>query len=56
MEKTKKNVQKSNIYNHNIKYIKGNSYLDETENTFKKHLNNNKLDLLFIDGDHTYEE
>lgn len=58
MTKTRKNIDKINNYynnNSNISLIQGNSYFDETEFKFQKQLNNNKLDLLFIDGDHTLD-
>jgi len=38
-----------------INLIQGNSYFNETEEKFKEIINTNKLDLLFIDGDHTLE-
>ena len=55
LESTKQNLQRTNSHNHDIRYIKGNSNSDETENKLKESLNSNELDLLFIDGDHTYE-
>tara|TARA_Y100000816_G_C26068288_1_gene561583 strand:+ start:68 stop:607 length:540 start_codon:yes stop_codon:yes gene_type:complete len=58
MIKTHNNLNKlKEIYNNNsnINLIQGNSYFDETEHKFKKEINNNKLDLLFIDGDHTLD-
>jgi hypothetical protein len=39
----------------NFNYIFGNSHLTETYENVKNLLNGNKLDLLFIDGDHSYE-
>lgn len=36
-----------------IELIKGNSYFDKTEDKIKQKLGNQKIDLLFIDGDHT---
>jgi hypothetical protein len=36
-------------------YISGNSHKIETIDSVKKILGDNKLDLLFIDGDHSYE-
>lgn len=39
----------------NFNYIGGNSHSDETFNIVKKLLGEESLDLLFIDGDHTYE-
>ena len=40
--------------NVNLKLIQGNSYFDNTEEQFKNVVNE-ELDLLFIDGDHTYD-
>ena len=37
------------------KYIQGNSHLKETLKKVKKELDKNKIDVLFIDGDHLYE-
>jgi len=36
------------------KYFKGNSHYNETVEATKKYIGDNKLDLLFIDGDHTF--
>lgn len=58
MVKTYNNLIKVKEYysnNSNINLIQGNSYYDETESKFKKELNNNELDVLFIDGDHTLD-
>jgi len=54
MEKTRENLEKIKDHYGNkskITLIKGNSYLDETENRVKPLVG--ELDLLFIDGDHT---
>jgi predicted O-methyltransferase YrrM len=51
---TLNNIKKNNK-NNEIVLIKGNSQKKETINNLIKILNNNKIDLLFIDGDHTYE-
>lgn len=58
MTKTRNNLDKvKRQYNNNsnINLLQGNSYFDETETKLKKELSNNKLDLLFIDGDHTLD-
>lgn len=39
----------------NFNYISGNSHSEKTFNKVVNILNNDKLDLLFIDGDHSYE-
>jgi predicted O-methyltransferase YrrM len=39
----------------NFNYISGNSHSEETLNRVIKTLDGKKLDLLFIDGDHSYE-
>ena len=58
INKTKKNLElvkeKYKNYNSNLKLIKGNSYFDETEEKFKTDCNV-LIDLLFIDGDHTFD-
>jgi predicted O-methyltransferase YrrM len=38
----------------NFTYVPGNSHSQNTLNNIKSLLNENKLDLLFIDGDHSY--
>jgi len=38
-----------------IKLIRANSHNDSTFNKLKKELDNRQVDILFIDGDHTYE-
>jgi len=38
-----------------IKLLRADSHSDETVNKFQTLLNGNKVDFLFIDGDHTYE-
>lgn len=58
MTKTRNNLDKVKTYYNNnsiINLLQGNSYFDETETKFKDELGNNKLDLLFIDGDHTLD-
>jgi predicted O-methyltransferase YrrM len=57
LKRTYKNIQKNNISNSHINLIKGNSISVKTYNTLKAKLNklNKKtIDLLFIDGDHSY--
>jgi predicted O-methyltransferase YrrM len=46
-----KNLQKLNKNNNNISLFKGNS---QSENVMKK-LSGNKFDIIFIDGDHSYD-
>jgi predicted O-methyltransferase YrrM len=50
-----KKVQQLHNNNSKINLLQGNSYFDETETKFKQVLNDNELDLLFIDGDHTLD-
>lgn len=52
-ERTKHNILKSNK-NSKITLIKGNSFHTSTLDEVKTQLNNNQLDILFIDGDHSY--
>lgn len=57
LKKTEKNLMKINEKYGNatdFSLIKGNSYFDETEENFKNQLYE-KIDLLFIDGDHTFD-
>jgi len=49
----KRNTFLSSI--HNTQLIIGDSHKIETEQMVFNHLKNNKIDLLYIDGDHTYE-
>lgn len=37
-----------------VTFWQGDSHLDETAQRLERHLGNNKLDFLFIDGDHSY--
>ena len=58
IKKTEKNLGViKNKYNSdvNIRLIQGNSYFDETEKKLENTIGNKKLDLLFIDGDHTLD-
>ena len=58
MTKTRNNLDNVKTYYNNnsiVNLLQGNSYFDETETKFKDELGNNKLDLLFIDGDHTLD-
>ena len=52
-----KNLYGSKLLNTitNFNYISGSSHLESTINEVKNLLNGEKLDLLFIDGDHSYE-
>jgi len=52
-QKSFDNISKNNI-NSTIKLIQGNSTSKETINKLKEELKDNKIDLLFIDGDHSY--
>lgn len=47
------NVSKLNIHNNKYTYIKGNSHHKETYNRLIKCVD--EIDVLFIDGDHSYE-
>ena len=51
IEKTRKNIQRNNESNSKITLLAGNSRSSDIFNR----LNNNKFDLLFIDGDHSYK-
>ena len=56
-DKTNNNLLKiKNMFKNtaNLNLLKGNSYFDNTEEEFKKKVKC-ELDLLFIDGDHTYD-
>ena len=53
IETAKKNVDKLNVHNHPYTLIAGSSYADETVEKFKKL--GLSIDLLFIDGDHSYQ-
>jgi len=52
--KTISNLEKTKGVNQDINLIQGNTYFDDTEEKFKG-VFEGKLDLMFIDGDHTYE-
>jgi predicted O-methyltransferase YrrM len=53
-QKTSSNIEKNNK-NNQLFLIKGNSNDNKTKIKLVEKLNNNKIDLLFIDGDHSYE-
>ena len=53
-EKTLKSLRRINK-NVEINLVQGNSYFDETEKKIEKLLENESVDLLFIDGDHTLD-
>jgi predicted O-methyltransferase YrrM len=50
-EQVLNNVAKTNVLHNSYEYIQGDSHLNETKNR----LNNIPIDILFIDGDHTYK-
>jgi predicted O-methyltransferase YrrM len=52
-QKSFDNINKNNI-NSTIELIKGNSTSNEIINKLKEELKDNEIDLLFIDGDHSY--
>ena len=54
LERTTLNISKNNLKS-KVKLIKGNSTNNDTINELKKQLRGNKIDVLFIDGDHSYE-
>ena len=54
VDRTFKNISSSNIGNSKIKLIKGNSQKKETIDKVLKELDGMLIDLLFIDGDHTF--
>jgi hypothetical protein len=45
------NVKNLNVHNNRYTYVRGNSQLDETYNNVLNYVN--KIDILFIDGDHS---
>lgn len=49
------NVQKLNIHNNRYTYIKGDSKNNEIISDLKNKLGDNLIDILFIDGDHSYD-
>jgi hypothetical protein len=49
------NIEKLNIHKNEYSYIEGNSHDLNTLDELKEILNNNKVDILFIDGGHSYE-
>jgi cephalosporin hydroxylase len=49
----KQNVNKLNKHNNNYNYIKGSSHDLETFNKLKEYVD--EIDILFIDGDHSYD-
>ena len=51
LDNTTKNIEKNNLYKHKFKLFKGNSHDGKTINNVKANVK--KVDLLFIDGDHT---
>jgi hypothetical protein len=48
------NTNKLNKHNNKYTYIKGSSHNYDTISKLESELNGNKLDILFIDGDHSY--
>jgi predicted O-methyltransferase YrrM len=56
-EEVRKNVVNNNINNNRFNYIKGNSQIIETKERLKSAMtdyNSKEIDMLFIDGDHSY--
>lgn len=53
-KRTTLNISKNNVKSE-VELIKGNSTNNDTINELKKKLEGNKIDVLFIDGDHSYE-
>lgn len=49
-----KNVNKLNKHKNKYNYIEGSSHEENTQKKLDEILNNNKIDILFIDGDHSY--
>ena len=54
-DRSKSNILSNCINNKEIIFIKGNSKNDETLKQLEHNMGNDELDLLFIDGDHSYE-
>jgi len=54
LERTYSNIQKNNLSKSNINLIQGDSSKDSTIDKLKNLLSNKTIDLLFIDGDHSY--
>jgi len=50
-----KNVNKLNIHSNEYDYIEGNSFYSATTQQLENILNGQKIDILFIDGDHSYD-
>ena len=58
MAKTQSNLNKlKKMYDNksNLNLIQGNTYFDKTETNVRSVILDNKMDILFIDGDHTYD-
>jgi predicted O-methyltransferase YrrM len=55
MQRTANNINKNNISNSRIHLIKSDSTSQKTLENVTKILGNELLDLLFVDGDHSYE-
>ena len=53
-ERVMDNVSRLNKHNNNYQYIEANSQYPSTANIVKELLNGGKIDILFIDGDHSY--
>jgi predicted O-methyltransferase YrrM len=49
------NLKKMYDNNSHLTLIQGNTYFDETEKNVRSVILDNKMDILFIDGDHTYD-
>ncbi len=53
-ERVMDNVSRLNTHNNSYQYIEANSQYPSTANIVKELLNGGKIDILFIDGDHSY--
>jgi predicted O-methyltransferase YrrM len=55
IKQSKSNIEKNNPYKYPFTLIKGNAWNDNTFNQVKQNLQGRLVELLFIDGDHSYE-
>jgi len=54
LERAQRNIDKMNFNNHPYDLVKGSSYAPETVEKVKRLLNGRTIDMLFIDGDHSF--